>query len=292
MINPFFARMNTHQILKHFFSELTSFYSKNELVSIWNLCLDFVLKMNRNIFITNPKDEVDKEKVIIINNTIDRLKNHEPIQYITGKVWFCDSIFNVNPAVLIPRPETEELVYKICEYIDQSSFHVLDIGTGSGCIAISIKKLKPKTTATGIDISEAALEIAANNAAQILDDTSVSFINRDVLNPDFYKYFKNKFDIIVSNPPYIPEIEKETLHENVLNFEPHIALFCGIDPMLFYKAIATHAKHLLKPNGLLFFEIHENFGQGVEEILRNEYFNEIEIIQDLQGKNRIVKSRI
>ena len=106
--------MTTHQIQKHFFSELSSSYSKNELAAIWNLSLDFVLKMNRNIFITNPNDEVDNEKVFKLNDAIKRLKNHEPIQYITGRAWFCDSILNVNPAVLIPRPETEELVNKVC----------------------------------------------------------------------------------------------------------------------------------------------------------------------------------
>ncbi|MFM9944797.1 MAG: peptide chain release factor N(5)-glutamine methyltransferase [Bacteroidia bacterium] len=275
---------------KHFFSELSTFYSKNELNSIWNLCLDFIIKMNRTFFLANPEKEVEEEKKLKLEDAIRRLKKQEPIQYITGKSWFCDSEFIVNNSVLIPRPETEELVYKICETINNKALTILDIGTGSGCIAISIKKLKPKNTLVAVDISEEALNTATNNAFQILSDTSVSFINRDVLKPDFANFFKVKFDIIVSNPPYIPSVEKETIAKNVLNFEPHLALFCKINPLQFYRAIATQAKQLLNSGGLLFFEIHENFGDQVKELLIQENFTETEIIKDFQGKNRMIKT--
>jgi release factor glutamine methyltransferase len=143
-----------------------------------------------------------------------------------------------------------------------------------------------------IDISEDALDTATNNAVQILGETSVSFINRDVLKRDFADIFKVKFDIIVSNPPYIPIAEKDTLNENVLNFEPHLALFCENEPLLFYKAIANHAKQLLKTDGLLFFEIHENFALEVQQMLEGENFSEIKILDDFHEKARIVKAKI
>lgn len=283
--------MTYRQIQKYFFNELSSFYSKNELNSLWMHCLDFVLKTNRNFFITNSEDELDEEKKMRFEDIVRRLKKFEPIQYITGKTWFCDSIFNVNSSVLIPRPETEELVNIVCEHLGENSANIMDIGTGSGCIAISIKKNKPKSNLVAIDISEDALNTATNNAVQILGDTSVSFINRDVLQSDFADVFNVKFDIIVSNPPYIPVIEKEKISDNVLNFEPHLALFCDDDPLQFYKVIAFQAKQLLKPDGLLFFEIHEDFGLEVERMLVQNNFKETEIIKDIHGKNRIIKTK-
>jgi release factor glutamine methyltransferase len=284
--------MTAKQIHSLFFNELNSFYSKNELIAIWKHCLDFVLIMTPIIFITHPQDDLNDEKVLKLKEAIRSLKNQEPIQYITGKAWFCDSVFNVNPSVLIPRPETEELVEEVCNSIPQGPVNVMDIGTGSGCIAISIKKKKPMCNLVAIDISEDALDTATNNAVQILGETSVSFINRDVLKRDFAEIFKVKFDIIVSNPPYIPIAEKDTLNENVLNFEPHLALFCPDDPLLFYKAIAIHAKQLLKPNGLLFFEIHENFALEVQQMLEKDNFCDIEILNDFHEKARIVKAKI
>ena len=246
--------MNNSQIQKYFFNELSSFNYKNELAAIWKQILEFVFFMNPVVFITQPQEEMDEEKVRKLEYIILGLKKFEPIQYIIGKAWFCDSIFIVDPSVLIPRPETEELVYIVCEYIIEGSENVLDIGTGSGCIAISIKKNKPKSYVVAVDISEDALNVATNNATQILGNTSVSFINRDILKPDFTDIFNIKFDIIVSNPPYIPLNEKETISENVLDFEPHLALFCDTDPLQFYKAIAMQAQKLLNPKGMLFFE--------------------------------------
>ena len=283
--------MNNSQIQKYFFNALSSFYYKNELAAIWKQILEFVFFMNPVVFITQPQEEMDQEKVRKLEDTIQRLKKFEPIQYIIGKAWFCDSIFIVNPSVLIPRPETEELVYIVCEYIIEGSENVLDIGTGSGCIAISIKKNKPKSYMVAVDISEDALNVATNNATQILGNTSISFINRDILKPDFTDIFNIKFDIIVSNPPYIPLNEKETISENVLDFEPHLALFCDTDPLQFYKAIAMQAQKLLNPKGMLFFEVHENFWEEVKKMLVEMDFNEVEVIQDFQGKNRIIKAK-
>lgn len=283
--------MNNSQIQKYFFNELSSFNYKNELAAIWKQILEFVFFMNPVVFITQPQEEMDEEKVRKLEDIIQRLKKFEPIQYIIGKAWFFDSIFIVDPSVLIPRPETEELVYIVCEYIIEGSENVLDIGTGSGCIAISIKKNKPKSYVVAVDISEDALNVATNNATQILGNTSVSFINRDILKPDFTDIFNIKFDIIVSNPPYIPLNEKETISENVLDFEPHLALFCDTDPLQFYKAIAMQAQKLLNPKGMLFFEVHENFWEEVKKMLVEMDFNEVEVIQDFQGKNRIIKAK-
>ena len=283
--------MNNSQIQKHFFNELKSFYSKNELAAIWQQILEFILKMNPIDFIIKPEEELEGILGWKLEDTIRRLKKLEPIQYITGKAWFCDSIFNVNSAVLIPRPETEELVHKVCNCLDESIANVLDIGTGSGCIAISIKKNRPKSNVVAVDISEDALNVATNNAVQILGDTSVSFINRDILSSDFSDIFKVKFDIVVSNPPYIPLLEKETLSDNVLNFEPHLALFCDDDPLQFYKAITKQSKQLLNPDGLLFFEVHEYFWEEVKKMVLEMNFKEVEVIQDFQGKNRMIKAK-
>lgn len=284
--------MTSIQLQKQFFNELYSFYTQNELAAIWKHCLEFILELNQVVFITNPEREIEDAKVFKLESTIQRLKNFEPIQYITGKTWFCDSIFNVNPSVLIPRPETEELVNLVCEHTGKGNANIIDIGTGSGCIAISIKRMKPQNVLVAVDISEEALNTARNNAVQILGDTSISFINRDVLKPDFADIFKTKFDVVVSNPPYIPMDKKSTISDNVLNFEPHLALFCDDDPLQFYKAIATHAKQLLKPDGLLFFEIHEDFGLELERMLVQNNFKETEIIKDIHGKNRIIKTKI
>jgi len=282
--------MTAQQLQRLFFKELDSFYSKYELLSIWNICLEFVLNITQIYIITNPTKEIEENEIINIKRIIARLKNFEPIQYITGKSWFCDSVFSVNASVLIPRPETEELVYFICQQISDKTLSILDIGTGSGCIAISIKKDKPKSVVVAVDISEDALNTATNNASQILGETSISFINRDVLMPDFDSVFNIKFDIIVSNPPYITIGEKLSLNNNVLNFEPHLALFCGNNPLLFYEAIANQGIRLLNIGGSLFFEIHENYALQVQEMLKSKGYTDIELINDFQGKNRIIKA--
>jgi release factor glutamine methyltransferase len=273
-----------------FFAKLESSYSKTELLGFWNICLESILQSSRSSEIINAHQLVETSKINKVIEVSERLKNEEPIQYILGEAWFCDSLFKVSPDVLIPRPETEELVYKICEQIGEKVNTLLDIGTGSGCIPISIKKFKPTTKVFGIDISEDALKIAEFNSFKILGQEKVKFEYKNVLNQNFGNSFEQKFDIIVSNPPYIIDSEKQDMKPNVLNHEPHVALFCGDDALLFYRTIADHAKQLLNTCGLLFFEINEKFGSEVEQLLTEKGFQKVTIYKDFYQKDRIIKA--
>jgi release factor glutamine methyltransferase len=273
-----------------FFAKLESSYSKTELLGFWNICLESILQSSRSSEIINAHQLVETSKMNKVMEVIERLKNEEPIQYILGEAWFCDSLFKVSPDVLIPRPETEELVYKICEQIGEKVNTLLDIGTGSGCIPISIKKIKTATKVFAIDISENALKIAEFNSFKILGQEKVKFECMNVLNQNFVNSFEQKFDIIVSNPPYIIDSEMQDMRPNVLNHEPHVALFCGDDALLFYRTIADHAKQLLNTGGLLFFEINEKFGSEVEQLLTEKGFQKVTIYKDFYQKDRIIKA--
>ncbi len=282
--------MTYSQIRLFFYDQLKAIYSANEINGLWNLCLDFIVNKPKLFFITHPEHKISQAQTLEIEATVERLKLHEPFQYIVGKAWFCDQIFKVNSSVLIPRPETEELVHVVCNEIKSDACSVLDIGTGSGCIAISIKKLKPHCSITAVDVSDEALDIARQNCKQLLAKDSISFKKADVLNPDFGLLFQSKFDVILSNPPYIPSDTANTIPLNVLKYEPHLALFCNDDPLQFYKAIIAHAENLLNPGGLLFFEVHESFANDVLNLLNTNPFKDSLIIKDIHGKNRMVRS--
>lgn len=227
------------------------------------------------------------EKEEQIEDAINRLKKNEPIQYITQRAHFFGLEFKVSPATLIPRPETEELVDLILQENKQNpTAHILDVGTGSGCIPISIQKKMHLADVKSIDISEEALTIAQENNEQL--QTNVTFHKKDILNELLMEF--EKFDVIVSNPPYIRDFERELMHENVLKYEPHLALFVdNHKPLVFYKRITFLATKALKKGGKLYFEINESFGRETALLLKNAGFSNIEIIKDLQGKNRIVK---
>src|SRR5690606_9122380 len=220
-----------------------------------------------------------------IKSVIFRLKNSEPIQYIFGETEFYGLKLKVNSSVLIPRPETEELVEWVVKTELYENCKVLDIGTGSGCIAIAIKSHLKNADVSGIDISVEALETARMNAIE--NGLEINFYSADIFN---MKNFEGeKFDVIVSNPPYIRESEKVLMHSNVLNYEPEIALFVSDnDPLKYYHAIALFAKRSLHDNGKLFFEINENFKSEILELLSDIGFKDIEIRKDIKGKNRMV----
>jgi release factor glutamine methyltransferase len=224
---------------------------------------------------------------------LEKFKNHEPLQYITGIANFYGYQFNVDNNVLIPRPETEELVSSALQIIrnNKSIQAILDIGTGSGCIINTIAKENPKQSKyTGIDISKDALQIADHNAKKL--EVDVDFIEIDILDETQWQRL-NSFDLIISNPPYISESEASLMRENVLHHEPDIALFCVEDPLLFYKKIGKFAsKH--NPNAILTFEINEFLGQETVSIFKDLGYNDIDLIKDMQGKDRvlIVKSKI
>jgi release factor glutamine methyltransferase len=246
-----------------------------EAVFGWSLT-DLVLKKHEIIL------PVDFEK---IKSIVLRLKNNEPIQYIIGETEFYGLKLKVNSSVLIPRPETEELVEWVVKTELSENCKVLDIGTGSGCIAIAIKSHLKNADVSGIDISPEALEIARLNALE--NKLGINFFCADIFN--LKEMEGEKYDVIVSNPPYVRESEKVLMHSNVLNYEPETALFVSDnDPLKFYRAIANFAKISLFKNGRLFFEINESQSTEMVELLSGVGFKNIEIREDINGKSRMV----
>ena len=236
------------------------------------------------------KDRVFSEKEKHeLDDILHRLLQKEPIQYILGKETFCGMSFEVNSSVLIPRPETEELVRWIVEdSAERQSLRILDIGTGSGCIAISLAKEIKGSSVTGWDISENALKTAQHNAE--MNNASVKFILQDVFKP-FPE--TEKFHVIVSNPPYIQQIERSKMDDQVSLWEPGMALFVpNDDPFIFYKRIMDIGRQLLLPGGKLFFEINQKYGEEVCQLLRNGDFCEVELRKDINGNDRMIKAEL
>ncbi len=224
----------------------------------------------------------------ILEDMVQRLQKREPIQYITGKSFFYEFEFKVTKDVLIPRPETEELVYTILQdHQNVDQLNILDIGTGSGCIPISIKKKKNKVEITATDVSASALSIAKYNADQ--HQTQITFLLHDILKRESW-YALSNFDIIVSNPPYIDEKEKNKMPEHVLEWEPHLALFSSNNPLLFYDVISDFALEKLNKNGKLYFELNEFHSIATQKLVAQKGFKTVEILKDLEGKDRILKA--
>ena len=230
--------------------------------------------------------EGNKQKLIEL---VSELKKDKPLAQIIGEWEFYGLKFKVNEHTLIPRPETEELVQLIVnENGEHDNLNILDIGTGTGCIPISLKNELKNTNITAFDVSNEALKIAKKNAA--LNNLEVNFKKVDILGADNQDLI-SELDIIVSNPPYIPQKEKELMHKNVLDFEPELALFVDdTEPLLFYDKIADFALHHLKQNGKLYFEINENYGQETKQLLINKGFKNVLVIKDLNEKDRMIKA--
>ena len=233
--------------------------------------------------------EISEDIYLRITEIITDLKTFKPIQYIFGSTDFYNLPFHVSADVLIPRPETEELVDLIITENKNKPLKILDIGTGSGCIAISLAKNLPKSKITASDISENALNIVHQNSK--LNNIQIETIQLDILNPP--NDFNEKYDIIVSNPPYITEKEKTLMHQNVLEYEPHLALFVpNVNPLLFYKAITKFAIKHLNNNGKLYFEINEAFGNETITLLEQNNFKELFLRKDINNKDRMVRGII
>lgn len=233
----------------------------------------------------------EKEEIVTI---VDRLKSMEPLQYIFGQTEFYSLPLIVNRSVLIPRPETEELVEMIIKsfaHVSGTPLRILDIGTGSGCIAIALKKYIPNATVTAIDVSHTALQTAKENA--VLNQTEINFIQADILYTEkATSLISGPFDLIVSNPPYIREDEKSSMSANVLEYEPHQALFVpNKDPLLFYKAIADFALQKLTPEGRIYLEINPLCDIMATDMLHKKGFAQTEITRDLSGKNRFITAK-
>lgn len=280
--------MTVSELQKKFRDELSGIYSERESHSITNLVFEKTLQLDRVKISLEKFRILTTEQQKDLQQILQRLKNHEPVQYILGEADFCGLKFVVNNSVLIPRQETEELVeWIISETANvKREIRLLDIGTGSGCIPISISKKNPAAIIEGCDVSEDALRIAAEN--NLMNGTSVNFFPCDILTEALPHKF---YDIIVSNPPYVLEMESFSMQKNVLDYEPHIALFVpDNDALIFYRRIAEQAMHALKPNGKLFFEINEEKGKEVRELLLASGFINVEIRKDINGKNRMVKT--
>lgn len=267
---------------------LAEIYPQQEITSFTKMILEEVSKLPMAMILCDKSKKITAEQRTLVDKIVDRLKNHEPIQYIFGYTEFYGLQFDVNKNVLIPRPETEELVEIIVANCKKSHSAILDIGTGSGCIAISLKANINNASVSAWDVSEEALLTAKENALKNKQDITFSHI--DVLQ----EIPKNqKFDIIVSNPPYVLESEKLQMENNVLEHEPHLALFVDDNnPLLFYNRIADIARKLLNKDGLLYFEINSMKGQETVDMLKNKGYQNIELIKDLSGKDRITKASI
>ena len=271
--------------------ELENTYPTTEINSFFFIIIDAYLHLSKTNYLTSPHLKIDNTKVQQLNDVIVRLKKEEPIQYIIGKTEFYGLEFNVTKDVLIPRPETEELIEWILEKSAslERNITILDIGTGSGCIPITIKNNLAKADVHAIDVSETALKIAKKNAEE--NKTSIHFHQTDILKTENLNFINQdiKFDIIVSNPPYVRDLEKKEIQNNVLQNEPHLALFVpDNNPLLFYDKIADLAKIHLKKDGFLFFEINQYLGQETVDLLKEKGFSNIILKKDLYKNDRMI----
>ena len=269
--------------------ELAGIYAKSEIESLIFLIFEKLKGYSRTQFLLANEEKLSDDDQIEIWEIITRLKSHEPIQYILGITEFYSLPFYSNPGVLIPRPETEELVQWIIQENKNSKPSILDIGTGTGCIAISLQKNIPQSTVFACDISPVCLETARRNSE--LNSAEVSVFEYDILNETSGKGF-HELDIVVSNPPYIREKEKEQMGKNVLEYEPELALFVADEkPLIFYERIADFSRIHLKNRGRLYFEINEAFGCGCCNMLQQKGFSEIVLKKDIHGKDRMIGCR-
>ncbi len=292
--------MKISELKSRFKSNLEGLYPSEEVQSFFDILSENYLSFSRIEMVLNREKEISKVDSERFQNATLRLKNHEPIQYIIGESEFYGLPFKVNQHTLIPRPETEELVEWIVSeqaLTNQGAkfLKVLDIGTGSGCIAISLAKNLQNSKVQALDISSEALKIAQQNAE--INGIEIEFFQTDVLKaktlPKGSNQSTERYDIIVSNPPYVRELEKEQMQPNVLEYEPETALFVhDNDPLLFYRVISQLAKFSLKPEGTLFFEINEQFGKELEIYLKNEGFKQLVVKKDIYGKDRMLKCRL
>jgi release factor glutamine methyltransferase len=274
------------EIRNNIFDELSPILGVAESTALIFILLEFVLKKEKVFLLANPEVEIAPDELIFLENAVVRLINHEPIQYILEEAVFLGRRFYVNPSVLIPRPETEELVLLVLKNC-KGGERILDIGSGSGVIGISLALEIEASQVYCLDNDAASLQVAKRNSMN--HKVQIQLIHSDFLNeiPEI-----NHFDIIVSNPPYIAESEKSLMQKNVLNYEPRKALFVpDNNPLVFYSRIAALRKKLLSPKGKIFVEINEAFGLQIEEIFYEAGSLHVQIFKDINGKDRLVYAR-
>lgn len=278
--------MDQKYMLEDWKKQLGALFPEREIRNLFYLTLEDILGLNRSLILSNQVGEFSEEQAHLLQTVLERLRAGEPLQYIAGFTYFDDLKIQVAPGVLIPRPETEELVVWVQESIGRrENLKIEDWCTGSGCIALALKHRNPAFEVKGYDISPEALEIAAENARQL--NLELVFQQKDALNAES----TGNVDIILSNPPYIPWKEKEDMHRNVTEFEPDLALFVpDEDPLLFYRSLTQYASKTLSSGGLLFFELHENYASETKHMVEEFGFDPVEIRTDLQGKQRMLKA--
>ena len=283
--------MTLKELKTHYLNSLSKLYPKTEINTFFFYLIEEYLDLQRIDFSLQPNKIIENTDFLKFEKALNRLKKEEPIQYILGKTEFYGYPFLVTKDTLIPRPETEELVEWILQELEfqkKKKTSILDIGTGSGCIAISLAKKNKNLSVSAIDISREALEIAKQNAT--LNKVNINLIEKDIL---LTKELDTAFDVIVSNPPYVRELEKVEIKNNVLQNEPHSALFVSdSNPLIFYSKIADLAKNHLTKNGLLFFEINQYLGQETKVMLSKKGFKNIELRKDFFGNDRMIKANL
>ena len=280
-------------IIDYIKNELKPFYPDSEIKSFIRLILEHVCHISSYEISTGKDTKISAIEQLEIERVVASLKEYKPIQYILGETEFFGLTFSVNQSVLIPRPETEELVELILKNHPEENLKILDIGTGSGCIAISLAKNMPSATVYAIDISEDALFTAKENA--IRNQVEIQFYRQDILSDNVIAKARHctehSLDIIVSNPPYVTPKEKSEIQDNVIKYEPHTALFVPQDnPLLFYERIADIGHSLLNKSGSLYFEINPLYGKEICRLLQAKDYSDVKLHQDISGKDRMVSA--
>lgn len=276
---------SSKKLLDYIRDNITVISSPKEVESIAFMIMDHLFQVDKTDVIMDRSLKVKSETKKKIKKYIERLNEHEPIQYILGEAYFYNRLFLVNPNVLIPRNETEELVELILDDYKGKRFKLMDIGTGSGCIPITIAKERKEARCLAMDIDPRTIKVARQNADR--HDVSIEFLLMDILKEPIPV---DQLDIVVSNPPYIPDSDRGFMEKNVLNYEPPKALFVSDnDPTIFYREIAQKAFPVLKNQGRIYFEIHEEQGDEVKNILVSAGFTDIEVFTDLNGKPRLAR---
>lgn len=281
--------MTLHEARQKIINELKDIYDQAEARNVAELVLEKICELAKTDRLLHKETFLLPEQVEELKKIIVRLKENEPVQYALEEAWFAGMKFKVNKHVLIPRPETEELVDWVVKEINNKKLitnNLIDIGTGSGCIPIAIKKKLPQVRISAIDVCSDALNIAVENAAAL--ETDIDFRLMDFLDEGKWNEL-GKFDVIVSNPPYVLQKEKPSMHPRVSGYEPQLALFVpDSDALLFYKKLADFARQHLTENGRLYVEINESLGKEVTDLFRSKGFQSIELKKDMQGKDRMV----
>lgn len=292
--------MTIHEAQQRLIFQLYHIYESREASNIADLVMEHITGWKKIDRILNKQLTLLQDKIEILDRYTDELLAHRPVQYVLNEAWFSGMKFFVNEHVLIPRPETEELVDWVMKAVTRTHLPkpqklvsadehlvVLDIGTGSGCIPVTLKKQISFADVYACDISKEALEIAQKNAA--IHEVDIRLVNINFLDTSQWVNLPS-IDIIISNPPYIPLKDKETMRPNVLEYEPHIALFVeDNDPLIFYRAIADFAKQKLKQGGAIYVEVHEDIGHDVQRLFAEEGLDGIELKKDMQGKDRMLR---